>query len=117
MKKLIISFLFVALLSSCASMVPAGNWDYAVTGTPQGDYAGVLTVTKLKEGYEAKMTGETGEIKFDKFSYDKKTKKTTGRFYFSGVDIDFAAFVETDKMKGSMATGGTEFPFAATRKK
>lgn len=117
MRKMI-SFLFVvALLSSCASSGPSGLWDYTVTGTPQGDYSGTLNVTKKDAGFAATLNSQAGEASFEKFSYDKKTSKTSGEFYFSGVPISFSATVVKDKMTGTMGTGGMEWPFAATKKK
>ena len=118
MKKIAPLLPLILLISSCASVGPAGNWDYSVTGTPQGDYSGVMTVTKMKEGgYAAKLNGQAGEISFDKFSFDKKTKQTKGNFYFSGTDVYFAAQVIKEQMKGMMSAGDMDFPFLATRKK
>ena len=105
------------LISSCATMGPVGSWDYTVTGTPQGDYAGVMTVTKTEAGYSAKLSGQAGEITFDKFTFDRKTKKTGGDFFYSDTPIAFSAQVDKDQMKGLMSTGDMEFPFNATRKK
>ncbi len=118
MKRLILPLFLIALLASCASVGPTGTWDYSVTGTPQGDYTGIMTVTRQKVGYVAKMNGQqAGEIAFEKFSFDKKSKLSKGLFYFSGAEITFSAAVTKEQMKGSMSTSGMDFPFLATRKK
>ncbi|NOT74782.1 MAG: hypothetical protein HOP08_07620 [Cyclobacteriaceae bacterium] len=116
MKKVFILFVFAAIFYSCAPG-PIGSWNYSVTGTPQGDYKGVMTIMKTDKGYAAKLVGDTGEVPFNTFSYASKTKTATGTFDFSGVNLDFNSKVDKDAMKGSLSTSGMEFPFVATRKK
>lgn len=117
MKKITTIILSGLFLASCAATGPVGQWDYSVTGTPQGDYSGVMTISKTTDGYAAKMSGQAGDIAFEKFSYDKKLKLTKGTFYFSGVDVAFDAKVSKEAMKGTMSAGGGDFPFSATKKK
>lgn len=120
MKNLMCAISIVALflsVTSCAVNKAAGNWDYSVTGTPQGDYSGVMVITQEKSGYTGKLTGQTGEIPFDKLSYDKKQGKLSGNFYFSGYPLSLTATVVKDEMKGAISTGDMEFPLTASRKK
>jgi hypothetical protein len=121
MKKLLILSTTLIIIS-CAStkklaMVPVGGWDYTITGTPNGDYSGVLTVTMDGDNYSATLKSEAGEIKFDQTKYDQVTKKLTGNFDFQGTPIDFESITEGDTMKGSVSAGGGSWPFNATRKK
>lgn len=106
----------IILLSSCAPG-PVGSWAYSVTGTPQGDYTGVMAISKKDKGYSAKMETQGTETPFNKFVYLKKEMKTEGDFDFSGVNILFSAKLNKDQLKGTMSTSGMEFPFMATRKK
>jgi len=114
MKKLIFAFAAMVLFASCAPG-PIGVWKYTVTGTPQGDYAGNLTVAKSSTGLTAKMDGAGSEISFNKFTYNKKEKKADGDFDFSGTTIFLNAQLNKDELKGNLSTSGMEFPFVATR--
>ncbi len=116
MKKGFLYLGFFVLVASCAPG-PIGAWNYSVTGTPQGDYAGVMTISKKDKGYSAKLMSAGNETTFNKFSYIKATKKTEGDFDFSGTQILFSAQLNKDQLKGTMSTSGLEFPFTATRKK
>ncbi len=118
MKKLsiLLTICVVLLISSCAPG-PVGVWNYSVTGTPQGDFKGVMTISKTETGYAAKMDGLGATIPFDKFNYNKSTKKTDGSFDFQGTPIDYAATFSKDQLKGSVSAAGMDWPFAATRKK
>jgi hypothetical protein len=116
MKKIICVVLVAVLFTACAPG-PIGVWKYSVTGTPQGDYSGNLTITKAPNGFAAKMDGTGSDVMFNKFSFNKKTKQADGDFDFSGLTIFLSAKINKDNMKGNMSTSGMEFPFAATRKK
>ena len=119
MKNLAVVLISV-LMTSCASKVPlaVGNWDYKITGTPQGDYAGVLTISmKDKKTLDAVMKANGGDLLFNQFQYDPKTKKSTGRFDYQGMPVDFNATVTETTMNGNISVENMTFPFTATRKK
>lgn len=115
-------FLIALINVSCAStkklaLVPVGSWDYKITGTPNGDFSGVLIVTMEGDKYMATLKSEVGELKFTQTKYDQATKKLTGSFDFDGTPIDFESTTEGDAMKGSVSAGGGSWPFNGTRKK
>lgn len=117
MKK-ILYLAMIVTLASCASLSPAGQWDYKITGTPQGDYSGVLTVTKKdKDNFNANMKSQAGDLPFNSFVFNAKSAKSTGDFSFQGMTIYFDATVTKTEMTGSVATQGMTFPFTAKRKK
>jgi hypothetical protein len=116
MKKIFCFIALIALLSSCAP-APIGAWNYTVTGTPEGNFAGVMKIAKKENGYSATMNSKGGETVFNSFSYSAKTKKAEGTFDYSGTPINFQAQLNKDQLNGTMSTGGMEFPFKATRKK
>jgi uncharacterized protein YceK len=116
MKNYFILFLSGLLLSGCASISPVGSWDYSVTGTPQGDYTGTMTVTKKNKEYGAVLNSQGSDLVFKKFSFDAKTKKTSGDFDFQSTPIYFDAEVKKNEMTGHMSTDDAQFPFKATRK-
>lgn len=115
----ILSFVFAAfVLASCASISPVGNWDYKITGTPQGDYSGTLVVTKnTDKTFTATMKSEGGEMKFNQFKFESKTKKSTGDFDYQGMNIYFDTTIKENQMAGNVSVQGMTFPFTATKKK
>ena len=116
MKRIIFLCAFGLLVTSCAPG-PVGTWNYSVTGTPQGDYAGVMTISKINKGYSATLNSQGTETRFNKFNYIKEGKKTEGDFDFSGTNILFSAQLNKDQLNGTMSTSGMEFTFKATRSK
>ncbi len=124
MKHLLYFTLFALVLSSCATTKPtskapspAGNWDYEITGTPEGNFNGVLVINQINDTYTAKMTSASGDLPIEKYAYDKATMKMSGEFDYSGNLVLFDGLMNVDEINGSMSTGGMSFPFKATRKK
>jgi len=117
MKRFFLMLFFCLLLARCASVTPVGSWDYTITGTPNGDYAGTLIVTKIKKQYAATLNSQGGDLPFKKFAFDPKTKKSSGEFDYQGTPIYFDATVKENDMDGNVATDDAKFPFKATRKK
>jgi hypothetical protein len=96
---------------------PVGSWDYTITGTPNGDYAGTLNVTKIKKQYAATLNSQGSDLPFKKFAFDPKTKKASGDFDYQGMPISFGAMVKENDMAGNVSTDDAQFPFKAARKK
>jgi len=123
MKNLLYIFLGLFLLSSCAATKtskapsPTGNWDYTITGTPEGDFTGVLTIAEVDKALTAKMISNGAELSIEKFMYDKETKKLSGEFEYSGTLVLLDAVMTDDQLSGAISAGGMGFPFKATRKK
>jgi hypothetical protein len=118
--KNIAAILICVLMASCATTAPlvVGDWNYKITGTPQGDYAGVLTVSKKdKKTLDAVMKANGSDLPFNQFQFDPKTKKSTGKFDYQGMPIAFNANVTDTTMAGSISVENMNFPFTATRKK
>ena len=121
MKK-VIYLVGVLLIVSCASTkqltsLPVGQWDFTITGTPNGDFTGVFLVVMEGEKYSASLKTQGSELKFDQTLFDQKTKKLTGSFYYESNLVDFESTTEEDSMKGWVSAGGGSWPFQATRKK
>ncbi len=122
MQKFIYLFL-VTVLASCASVkptqvaiTPVGEWDYAITGTPNGDYSGVLVITEKETVLSAVMKTTQGELALNTISFDKTENIVTGTFNFQGMNLDLRANITGEKMDGTISTSGYAFPFNATRK-
>ncbi len=117
MKRSFLMLCFCLSLAGCASVSPVGSWDYTVTGTPNGDYAGTMIVTKNKKVFAATLNSQGADLPFKKFSFDPKTKKTSGDFDYQGTPIYLDASVDENDMAGNLSTDDAKFPFKATRKK
>jgi hypothetical protein len=112
------------VVASCATtktskveITPAGNWDYTITGTPEGNFAGVMTVTKTENQFAATLNANGSDLPIEKFMWDKATNKLTGEFYYSGTPVMFDGLMNGDEITGGMSAGGMNFPFKAVRKK
>ncbi|MBS1558398.1 MAG: hypothetical protein JST69_06680 [Bacteroidetes bacterium] len=115
--KTILAVILIFILASCASLSPVGKWDYQISGTPQGTFSGVLTVAKKdKKVLSAEMKSDNGNIPFNSFTFDAKTKKSTGDFSYMGMTVYLDAAVTEKEMNGNVATQGMTFPFKSTRK-
>jgi hypothetical protein len=101
------------LAVTTAGAEPSGDWNYVVTGTPDGDFKGVLAVS----GEGAKLISDQGVTPLNNFSFAKDTGKLTGTFPYNGMQIDLNATMEGEQLKGTMSTQGMSFPFSATKKK
>lgn len=122
MQKFIYLFL-VLVMASCATVktkkvviTPVGDWDYTITGTPNGDYAGVLSIVEKESVLSAVMKTNEGELPFNSAGFDKVTNIVTGKFTYQGTDLVFNATLAGEEMTGTISTGGYGFPFKATRK-
>lgn len=118
-----IYLMFVLVLASCATVktkkvaiTPAGDWDYTITGTPNGDYAGLLSVVEKENVFSAAMKSNEGELPFTNVVFDKATNILTGNFSYQGTDLVFSATLAGETLTGTVSTGGYGFPFKATRK-
>jgi hypothetical protein len=124
MKHIILYVFVILILSSCASTktmapiaTPVGDWDYSISGTPDGDFKGILNITSAGEVYSAKMISSAGTAPLSSVAYNKETKKITGQVPYNEYMVDLDATLAGDELLGSMSAGGMSFPFKATRKK
>ena len=106
----------VASKTTSKAPSPTGSWDYTITGTPQGDFKGVMIVTEVDKVVTAKLITDGAELSIDKFVFNKETLKMSGEFDYSGALILFDGLLATNEITGSMSTSGMNFPFKATRK-
>ena len=124
MKNTLYFLLGILLLSSCTTtktasvqISPTGNWDYSITGTPEGDFGGLMTVGRSSDAFTAKMIANGAELPLENFIYNEATKKVTGLLYYSGTSVSLDALLNGEEMTGFMSAEGMNFPFKATRKK
>ncbi len=124
MKNTLYFLLGILMLSSCATtktasvqINPTGNWDYSITGTPEGDFGGLMTVGRSSDAFTAKMIANGAELPLENFTYNEATKKVSGLLYYSGTPVSLDALLNGEEMTGLMSAEGMNFPFKATRKK
>lgn len=124
MKKIFFSVITVIVLASCATtktskvgITPAGNYDYSITGTPEGDFSGDFIITSQDKNYTAKLNAGGNELPFNTCTWDQTNNKVTGDFTYSGYNVFFDAVLNGEELIGSVSAEGTSFPFKATRKK
>ncbi len=123
MKPVFYFILSLLIFSSCASTKtskapsPTGMWDYSITGTPEGDFNGVMTINEVDKMHTAKLALNGGELTIEKFIYNKENKKMSGEFDYQGTPVYFDAVLIENDIDGGVAAGGMTFPFKATRKK
>ncbi len=122
MKRLLCLFFSALVIAACSPMkpTPAGNWDYQVSETPEGDVKGTLTITSPDDkSFAVMMQANGSELAMDKFTFDRETNKIAGEFVYSGmkVTVDAIQAENGDEITGAMWVSGLDFPFKAVRKK
>lgn len=124
MKQKLIYSIIILLLAACTATKTtapvasiAGDWDYVVSGTPEGDFKGVLSITPSANTFTAKMSMGAGDTPVQNFSYETSLKKITGEVPYNEFMVALDAVMAGDELAGSISAGGMSFPFKATRKK
>lgn len=114
--------LSIALITSCAGTKsskgnsPAGEWDYSIKGTPDGDFSGVMTITKTDNGYTGQLATSRGNLPFTATRYIKEDNKIEAEFDYSGMAVMLKGIINGASMTGTVATSGYEFPLTANKK-
>ncbi|MBX2957831.1 MAG: hypothetical protein KF846_16820 [Cyclobacteriaceae bacterium] len=127
MRKIFLFFMATILLAACSSTqktttakkapTPEGQWEYSITDTPEGNFSGIMTVSKNGENYTASLNANGNDLPFESFNWNEDEKKATGELYYSGTSVQFQAAMNEDQMEGGLAAMGMVFPFKAMRKK
>ncbi|MBX2899571.1 MAG: hypothetical protein KF775_07970 [Cyclobacteriaceae bacterium] len=122
MKNKISLLVLVLALAACAvtkttsnAPSPTGNWDYTITGTPEGDFKGQMAVTETDKILKAKLGGNGIDLPIEKFAFDAVTQKLTGEFWYGSTQVYMDVTMNGDQMAGTVSAGGMTFPFKATR--
>lgn len=124
MKKSILYFtlLSVSFIMSCASVktakviTPEGDWAYTIEGTPQGNFEGVMTISKSGDGFSGQLNSTEGTLPFNTLSYSKEENKITATFNYADMPVTLTGVILENQMTGKVSTSGYEFPLKATRK-
>ena len=121
MKRIIIRLTLSTIVSigtfGCASTSFLGDWDYTVTGTPDGNLIGLFTLSETEDGYVCHVLSSDGYADFDMESCKLEENTLTGFYYDEmGSRIDISGTFEEDKFTGKVNVQGQEFTLAMVRK-
>ena len=76
-----------------------------------------MVVTNENKKLNATFKTSEGELKFTRFDFVSKTKKSAGEFSYQGMSVSFNALLKDQEMVGTISVQGMDFPFKASRKK
>jgi len=120
-----LSYSFTAVLSlaiiwlaGCASSKsmaydPSGNWNYTVTGTPNGTVEGTMTITKNGDSYSGELQSPIGSTNLNNLKIEGQT--LSADFYYSGTEIQMSGTFDGDSFDGEVAAGYDSFDMTANR--
>ncbi|MDW3646675.1 MAG: hypothetical protein R8P61_06425 [Bacteroidia bacterium] len=121
---LFLILLFAVAFSSCKSTkataskakkyTPAGTWEYMITGIPDGDQSGTMTIMETTDGMSGSIASDAGETDLEDLVIEDNV--LTATFSVQGYDIEMKGTFEGDTYKGNISVAGYEFPVTATRK-
>ncbi|MEM6801288.1 MAG: hypothetical protein AAF696_07775 [Bacteroidota bacterium] len=103
-----------ATASKAKKYTPAGTWEYLITGIPDGDQSGTMTIMEGSEGMSGKISSDAGDTDLEDLVIENNI--LTASFSVQGFDIEMKGTFEGDNFKGNIAAAGYEFPVTATRK-
>ena len=90
-----VAIYLLTMISSCTTFKSfleadagyAGNYEFLVKDTPDGDYTGTLIIRKGDNGYEGKLFTEG--TNYEILNLQIENNKMTGNFTFQYVDLYF----------------------------
>ena len=120
--KQILTITLLLFLISCAGSKkavysPVGTWNYEVTGTPNGDAQGVMTITQTEEGLAGTFKSpQYGDAKMENLAYVSESKTISCTLYLAGLDLMLDGTFEAEAFTGTIDAGQAgAFPMTATR--
>lgn len=109
--------LFVAVIGyGCASYSPAGNWDYLVTGTPNGDVPGTMVLIETDGVFSGKFVSDLGDLELENLNYSEE-EGLSATFYYQGIEFALTGAFMEEEFTGTV-DGGPQvgaFPMTAER--
>ncbi len=93
----------------------AGNYEFLVKDTPDGDYTGTLTIRKGDNGYEGKLFTEG--TNYEILNLQIENNKMTGNFTFQYVDLYFQVEFTGENFSGLIFADGQGFELTGTKVK
>ncbi len=117
MKKYFLILLVSVTAFGCAAVyTPAGNWDYVVLGTPNGDVEGTLILTETDGVYSGKFISDQGDLDLENITYSEENPFSC-TFWYQDMEFSMTGTFEGDTFKGTV-DGGPQigsWPMTANR--
>lgn len=119
-QRVLIFMIAIFIAYGCASTkkvadVSIGEWDYLLTGTPDGDATGTFTIAKDGDSYTGALHTAQGDTDLN------NVVVTDGDlvcdFEFMGYTIDMTGKFAGDAFTGKCSVEYNDFPMTAVRKK
>lgn len=92
---------------------PAGSWAYTVSGLPDGDVSGTMTLVDESAGMTGTLATDDGAIDLEDVAIADNV--LTASFNYQGTDIQLKGTFVGEKFTGFIEAQGYEFPITATR--
>lgn len=93
---------------------PAGNWDYMVSGIPDGDVTGTLVLMDEADGMTGRLETDAGSVDLEDVTFADNV--LTAVFSYQGTDVQLKGTFAGEKFTGFVEAQGYEFPITADRK-
>ena len=105
MKKYLL-ILFVAILGyGCAAVyTPAGNWDFMVAGTPNGDVPGNMVITETEGVFTGKFVSDMGDMPLENLVYSEEEGLSCS-FYYQGMEFAITGTFMEEAFTGTVDGG------------
>tara|TARA_B100000949_G_C14070249_1_gene361491 strand:- start:73 stop:471 length:399 start_codon:yes stop_codon:yes gene_type:complete len=118
-----VAIYLLTMISSCTTFKSfleadagyAGNYEFLVKDTPDGDYTGTLTIRKGDNGYEGKLFTEG--TNYEILNLQIENNKMTGNFTFQYVDLYFQVEFTGENFSGLIFADGQGFELTGTKVK
>lgn len=112
---MIVAFIAYACATSKKAVdISVGEWEYAITGTPDGDKEGTFSIVKDGDSYTGALHTEQGDTNLNKIVIENDALVCT--FDYSGYTIDMTGSFVGDTFTGKISVEYNDFPMTAVRK-
>ncbi len=93
---------------------PIGVWKFTVTGVPEGNVKGTMTVRKKGDSYEVQFSSSAGVTNLADVVY--KDNKLSGKLTVEEyITLDFSGTFDGAKFTGKFGSDYGDFPITASR--
>ncbi len=120
--KVLVLFMVATLIASCGSSKKttkakgadfAGNYEWVVSGTPDGDQGGTMTIKKTESGYSGELEMMGMAVPLENIVVEGN--KMTAVFAIPDMDISFSVVFAEGGFKGDVYAQGQGFPITGKK--
>ncbi len=115
-KKVLLLAIIAVWVAGCASTKNAtksylGNWEYTVKNTPEGDFTGIMVLSRDGDHYTGALKSSEGQTPFQNVVIDGNNLSCN--FDYMGYNIILKGIFEGETLTGNMSVEYNNFPFTA----